>query len=309
MCYFEGKYVPLSEAKISIMTHAFNYGTACFEGIRGYWNEEKQELYLFRLREHYERMANSVRILGFKLPGTVDELCEITLELVRQAGFRENIYIRPTSYISSEVIGVKLHGLDYKFCITSQPFGAYVSTEGLKVGVSSWKRLDDNMIPARSKIAGAYVNSAFAKTEALLNGYDEAIMLTTDGHVSEGSAENFFMYMGGKLVTPPVSENILVGITRNTIMTLAREEMGIETVDRVIDRTELYIADEILLCGTGAQIAPVVSVDHRPVGNGQIGPVGQRMQEIYDEVVRGKNDNYLDWCTPVYQSKSAVAQV
>ncbi|NWJ48536.1 MAG: branched-chain amino acid transaminase [Chloroflexi bacterium] len=309
MCYFEGKYVPLAEAKISIMTHAFNYGTACFEGIRGYWNEEKQELYLFRLREHYERLANSVRILGFKLPGTVDELCEITTELVRRAGFKENIYIRPTAYIASEVIGVRLHDLKYEFCITCQPFGAYVSTDGLKVGVSSWKRIDDNMIPARSKIAGAYVNSAFAKTEALLNGFDEAIMLTSDGHVSEGSAENFFMYVGGKLVTPPVSENILVGITRNTIITLAREGLGIETVDRVIDRTELYIADEILLCGTGAQVAPVISVDRRPVGDGAIGPFAQRLQKLYDDVVRGKNPVYLSWCTPVYQTSDAIAQV
>lgn len=309
LCYFNGEYVPLAEAKISIMTHAFNYGTACFEGIRGYWNEEKQELYLFRLREHYERLASSVRILGFKLPGTVDELCEITTELVRRGGYKENIYLRPTCYISSEVIGVRLHGLEYNFCIVAQPFGAYIGTDGLKVGVSSWKRIDDNMIPARSKIAGAYVNSAFAKTEAMLNGYDEAIMLTNDGHVSEGSAENFFMYVGGKLVTPPVSENILVGITRNTIIELAKQELGIETVDRTIDRTELYTVDEMFLCGTGAQIAPVVEVDHRPVGGGKVGPLGERIQNLYMEVVSGKIEKYLNWCTPVYQTTGAMAQV
>jgi len=305
MCYFKGEYVPLAEAKISIMTHAFNYGTACFEGIRGYWNEEKQEVFLFRLREHYERLVNSTKILGFELKHTVDELCEITTGLVRHAGFKENIYIRPTCYISSEVIGVKLHGLEYDFCITCQPFGTYVGMDGLKVGVSSWKRLDDNMIPARAKIAGAYVNSAFAKTEALLNGYDEAIMLTSDGHVSEGSAENFFMLVGNKLISPPVSENLLVGITRQVIMQLAREEFGLEVVERVIDRTELYGVDEIFLCGTGAQIAPVVSVDHRPVGSGKVGPFGEKLQNLYFEVVRGQKPKYLDWCTPCYQPVAA----
>lgn len=299
--YFNGEIVPLADAKISILTHAFNYGTACFEGIRAYWNEDHQQLYLFRLREHYERMSGSVRILMMKLPGTVDELCTITRDLLVRNEFKEDVYLRPTCYISSEVIGVRLHGLDNAFSIYSLPFGSYIDIDrGLKVGVSSWKRLDDNMLPARSKIAGAYVNSAFAKSEALLNGYDEAIMLTSDGHVSEGSAENLFMFTGGKLVTPPVTENLLVGITRHTIMTIAKQELGLEIVERMIDRTELYNCDELFLCGTGAQIAPVAEVDHRPVGNGGIGPITARLQQIYFDVVRGKVDKYREWCTPVY---------
>ncbi len=196
-------------------------------------------------------MAGSVKILMMTLPGPVDELCTITRDLVRRNEFKEDVYLRPTAYLSSEVIGVRLHGLDNAFCMYSLPFGNYIDIDrGLKVGVSSWKRLDDNMLPARSKIAGAYVNSAFAKSEAILNGYDEAIMLTGDGHVSEGSAENLFMMSGGKLITPPVTENLLVGITRHTIITLARQELGLEIVERLIDRTELYTCDEFFLCGT-----------------------------------------------------------
>ncbi len=299
--YFNGEIMPLADAKISILTHAFNYGTACFEGIRAYWNEDHEQLYLFRMREHYERMSGSTRILMMKLPGTVDELCTITRDLLVRNDFREDVYLRPTCYISSEVIGVRLHGLDNAFSIYSLPFGTYIDIDrGLKVGVSSWKRLDDNMLPARSKIAGAYVNSAFAKSEAMLNGYDEAIMLTSDGHVSEGSAENLFLMTGGKLVTPPVTENLLVGITRHTIMTLARQELGLEIVERMIDRTELYNCDELFLCGTGAQIAPVAEVDHRAVGDGGIGPVTARLQQLYFDVVRGKVNKYREWCTPVY---------
>lgn len=299
--YLNGEYVPLENAKISILTHAFNYGTACFEGIRGYWNAEQKQLYLFRLREHYERMSGSSRILMMQLPGTVDELCTITRELVRRNEFNEDVYLRPTCYISSEVIGVRLHGLEYGFSIYSLPFGAYIDIDrGLKVGVSSWKRLDDNMLPARSKIAGAYVNSAFAKSEAMLNGFDEAIMLTGDGHVSEGSAENLFMLAGGKFITPPVTENLLVGITRHTVTTLLKQELGVEVEERLIDRTELYACDELFLCGTGAQIAPVAEVDHRPVGNGKIGAITAKLQQLYFDVVRGKVDKYREWCTPVY---------
>lgn len=300
-CYFNGEFIPSSEAKISIFTHAFNYGTACFEGIRGYWNEEEQQLYLFRLREHFERMSGSTRILNLKLPGTVDELCTITRDLNRRNEFRENCYMRPTLYIAEETIGVKLHGLKTGFCMYSVPFGAYIDIDrGLKVGVSSWKRIDDNMIPARAKIAGAYVNSAFAKSEALLNGFDEAIMLTSEGHVSEGSAENLFMLAGGTLITPPVKENLLVGVTRHTVMTLAKEEFGLPIIEREIDRTELYVCDELFLCGTGAQIAPVAEVDHRPVGTGQVGAFTAKLQQLYFDVVCGKVAKYKEWCTPVY---------
>ena len=303
LCYFEGKVIPLSEAKVGILTHAFSYGTACFEGIRGYYNEDHGELYLFRAQEHFVRLDYSARVLMMDLPFGPEQLVEMTSELIRRSGIRQDTYIRPSMYKASEIIGVRLHDLKDELYITVQPFGNYIDIDrALKVGVSSWKRVDDNMIPARAKITGAYVNSAFAKSEALLNGFDEAIMLDANGHVSEGSAENLFMLRNGTLYTPPVTDNILEGITRLTIMTLVQEELGLPVVERTIDRTELYSCDELLLCGTGAQIAPVGSVDHRLIGNGGIGELGRRLQTLYFEVVRGNMPKYADWCTPVYQS-------
>lgn len=301
LCYFEGKVIPLSEAKIGILTHGFSYGTACFEGIRGYFNEKHGQVYLFRAAEHYERLHQSMRVLMFGIHHSVDDLVEITADLIRRSGIYQDTYIRPSAYKSSEIIGVRLHDLKEELYITVQPFGNYIDIDrALNVGVSSWRRVDDNIIPARAKITGSYVNSAFAKTEALLNGFDEAIMLDANGHVSEGSAENLFMLRNGTVYTPPVTENILEGITRLTIMTLLREELGVPVVERPIDRTELYVCDELILCGTGAQIAPVGSVDHRPVGNGGIGELGRKLQSLYFEVVRGNVAKYSHWCTPVH---------
>ena len=308
LCYFDGEYKPLADAHLSIMTHAFNYGTAIFEGIRGYWNAEQEQLYLFRLREHFERLVLNTRIMTFQHPFTVDQLCEIAAELVRRNDYHENVYMRPTFYISAEVVGVRLHDLAVGLSMYAIPFGAYIDNErGLRCMVSSWKRNDDNTIPARSKIAGAYVNSAFAKSEAMMNGYDEGIMLSQDGHVSEGSAENIFLVMNGKLVTPPKSDNILVGVTRDTLMTLARDEMGMEIEEREIDRTELYVADEILLCGTGAQVAGVSEVDHRAIGSGELGPVTRQIQSLYFDAVYGRLPKYRDWCAPVYKAVPATA--
>ncbi len=306
--FMNGKFIAGNEAQVGVMTHALAYGTGCFEGIRGYWNEERQEVYLFRLREHYERLHRSCRIMQVALPYSVDELIDITLELVRRNGFRENCYVRPFAYKADEIIGVKLNGLTDHFLMYSVPMGDYVATTGLRCGVSSWRRIDDNMIPARAKVTGSYVNSALAKSEALQSGFDEAIMLSSEGHVSEGSAENIFLVFGNELVTPPPSENILLGVTRDTIIQLARREMDRIVRERVIDRTELYIADEIILCGTGAQIAPVVEVDHRPIGTGKMGPVAGELQRLYSEVVRGKRPEYMDWCLPVY-GKTAHAKV
>lgn len=309
LCYFEGKIIPLSEAKVGILTHGFSYGTACFEGIRGYWNEEQGQLYMFRVREHYERLHDSSRVLMIDLNLSPDDLVNLTAELLRGSGLREDVYIRPSAYKASEIIGVRLHDLKNDLYVTVQPFGNYIDIDrALKAGVSSWKRVDDNMIPARAKITGAYVNSAFAKSEAQLNGFDEAIMLDANGHVSEGSAENLFMLRNGTVYTPPVTDNILEGITRLTIMTLLREELGLPVVERTIDRTELYVCDELILCGTGAQIAPVGSVDHRDVGNGGIGELGRKLQTLYFEVVRGNVPKYLDWCTPVYEEARKPVQ-
>lgn len=299
--FFEGKFVPIEDAKISIMTHAFNYGTGAFEGIRAYWNDDDNQLYVFRMPEHYERFHKSCRIIKIELPYTVDELCELTCELLRKEGYKEDAYIRPVAYKASEGIGVKLHGLDDGFCIFCVPFGRYIEKEeGARVAVSSWRRLDDNVAPARAKITGAYINSALSKTEVVERGFDEAIVLTNDGHVSEGSAENIFLVRKGVLVTPAASENILEGITRDTVMQIAKEKFGLDTVERQIDRSELYIADEVFFCGTGVQVAAVIEVDGRPVGTGKIGPIASKIRDLYFDVAKGKVKEYKDWCQPVY---------
>jgi branched-chain amino acid aminotransferase len=299
--FFQGKIVPIEEAKISIMTHGFNYGTGCFEGIRAYWNEEGDQLYVFRLKEHYERMHRSARILRIDLPFSPDEMGQSTLELLRREGYKEDAYIRPLAYKASEIIGVRLHDLEDGFAMFALPFGRYLENEeGAHVCISSWRRVDDNATPARAKITGAYINSALSKTDAVLGGYDEALVLSGSGHISEGSAENFFMVRDGTLITPPVTANILEGITRETIITLAREEMGIQTIERSIDRSEVYVCDEALLTGTGVQVAAITKIEHRPIGRGTIGPVVTRLRELYFDVVRGKNPKYQHWCTPVY---------
>jgi branched-chain amino acid aminotransferase len=305
--FLNGQYIPANQAKVGVMTHALSYGTGVFEGIRGYWSEGREDVLIFRAREHFERLLRSCRIMQLCVPYTVDELVDIAVELIRRNGYRENVYLRPYAYKSDEIIGVKLHDLTDHFTMYCVPLGDYVSTTGLRCGVSSWRRVDDNMIPARAKIAGAYVNSAFAKTEALQNGFDEAIMLTHEGHVCEGSAENLFLVVGSELVTPPPSENILVGITRDTVMKIAQREHSRITRERVIDRTELYIADEVFLVGTGAQICPVVEIDHRPIGSGNIGPVAGELQRVYGEVVRGARPEYEDWCLPVYRPNLTAA--
>jgi branched-chain amino acid aminotransferase len=299
--FMNGEFVPAERGMISVRTHGFAYGTGCFEGIRGYWNEEDQQLYLFRIREHYQRLLRSCKILQISLPYTVEQLIEISIELIRRNEQRQDVYLRPVAYKANQTIGVRLHNLTGHFLLTTDPLGNYLDLNGLHCSVSSWRRIDDNAIPARAKICGAYVNSALAKSEAMQNGFDEAIMLTHDGHVSEGSAENIFLVINGEFVTPAPTENILQGITRDTVMELARRELGRITRECQVDRTELYIAEEILLCGTGAQIAPVTYVDHRPVGNGHIGPIGSAIQQLYFNVVRGYLPEYrTQWCTPVY---------
>jgi branched-chain amino acid aminotransferase len=299
--FFRGAFVPLRDANVNVMTHAFNYGTAVFEGVRAYWNGEEEQLFALDLIPHYERIRASARMLLMEVPYGAEELAEITVELLRRDGLREDVYIRPIIYKSSEVIGVRLHNLDADITIFGIPFGQYIDTkEGIRAQVSSWRRTDDNAIPARGKITGAYVNGAFAKSEAQLNGFDEAIVLTADGHVSEGSAENLFIVRDGILVTPPVTDNILEGITRRAVMRMARDELELEVQERQIDRTELYIAEEVFLCGTGAQLSPVIEIDRRRVGEGRPGPIARRLSQIYFDAVRGRLDAYRDWLTPVY---------
>jgi branched-chain amino acid aminotransferase len=299
--YFRGAFVPLREANINVMTHGFNYGTAVFEGVRAYWNQDEEQLYGLELIAHYERIRASARLLMMEVDHSAEELAQITVELLRRDGLREDVYIRPVVYKSSELIGVRLHNLESEITIFAVPFGQYIDTEaGIRAQVSSWRRTDDNAIPARAKITGAYVNSALAKSEAQLNGFDEAIVLTSDGHVSEGSAENLFIVKGGKLVTPAGTDNILEGITRRRLMEIAGAELGVEVVERSIDRTELYAAEEVFLCGTGAQISPVIEIDRRKIGDGRPGAITRRLSRIYFDAVRGRLPAYRDWLTPVY---------
>jgi branched-chain amino acid aminotransferase len=299
--YFGGQFVPADQAKVSIATHAFNYGTACFEGLRAYWSEPAQQLFIFRPIEHYERLLRSARLLLMDVGLTAQQMTDITVELLRKEGFREDTYIRPLAYKADEGIGVRLHGIRDAFAMFAVPFGEYLPVKaGAKAGVSSWRRVDDNAVPARAKITGAYINSALAKSEALLNGFDEAIVLTQDGHVSEGSAENIFVVRNGELLTPPVSDNILEGITRSTIIEIAQRELGIRTVERPIDRSELYGADEVFFAGTGVQVVPVIEIDRRPVGTGARGPLTARLETLYFDIVRGLLPKYRAWCVPVY---------
>lgn len=299
--YFNKQFLPLTEAKVSIRTNALQYGTGIFEGIRAYWNQTEQQLFVFKLPEHYERMLNNCNVLKLKVGHDVKELCAITVDLLRRNQPKEDTYIRPLAFISSEGIGPKLVGYETGFGIYTLPLGDYIDTStGIKVGVSSWRRIDDNSIPARCKVTGSYVNSALAKTEALEQGYDEAVFLTQDGFVCEGSAENIFLVRDGVLVTPDLSQDILEGITRSVLISLCRDELGLKVIERQVGRTELYVAEEAFLCGTGAQVSSIVEVDRRPVGNGRIGPITARIQQLYFEVVKGRHPKYRHWCTPVY---------
>ncbi|HET7031070.1 MAG TPA: branched-chain amino acid transaminase [Candidatus Limnocylindrales bacterium] len=299
IAYFEGDFVPMRDAKVSIMTHAFMYGTATFEGIRGYWNADQGTLYGLKIREHVERIRQSCRILMMEDVPSVDELMGLIVETVRRNHFREDIYIRPSFYKSTKAIGVRLHHLENQLYIIAIPFGNYVDTDnGIRVMTSSWRRNADEALPARGKIVGGYVNMAFQKSEAELNGYDEAVVLTADGHVNEASAANLFVVRDGVALTPPVNDDLLEGVTRKAMMELLKNEK-VPVQERSIDRSELYVADELFLCGTGVQISPVTEIDHRPIGSGQIGPITSLVKERYFDAVRGRLPEYRHWLTAI----------
>ena len=296
--FFRGDYVPLKDANVNIMTHALHYGTGVFEGIRGNWNEEKGVVNIFRLREHYERLLRGCRLLMLDIPYTADQLCEITVELVERNAHQQDIYIRPLAYKSAELVAnLKLQDIASDFTLITVPFGNYLGSDTLRCCTSSWRRVDDPMIPARLKISGIYVNSILAKTEATLSGFDEAIILNHDGHVCEGSGENIFVIADGKMITPSLEDNVLPGITRDTVIQLAHGELGLDLIERSIDRSELYLADEVLLSGTAAHLTPVVELDSRPIGDGRPGPISTKLQEMYFEIVVGRNPKYMHWCT------------
>ena len=301
IAYFEGEYVPIENAKISILTHAFNYGTGLFEGIRGYYSAEEDNILVFRLDEHVDRFVRNFNVLCMEVPESRDRIREVCLDVVRRSEFREGVYIRPVCYKSEHSLGPRLKGVESSFCCYAIALGDYVDTRnGLDVCVSSWRRLSDNAIPSRAKTTGSYINSSLASTESTQAGFDEAIFLREDGTVAEGSAMNIFMVSNNRLITPPPTADILVGITRNTVMELAAEELGIEVIERSIARTELYVCDELFFCGTGAQVAPVRSVDRRVLGEGKPGPVSSKLQEVYFDVVQGRAEKYRRWCSPVY---------
>jgi branched-chain amino acid aminotransferase len=298
-CYFQGRIMPMAEATVSIATHALNYGTGCFEGIRAYWDQDREELYVLKGLEHYERLHRSAKILKIDVPYAPDELLAITVDMLRRNNFRQDVYIRPLAFKAAPIIKVTLTGVRDEFGVFAVPMGDYVSTSGLRVAVSSWLRIADNIIPSRAKVTGAYINAALASDAAAAEGYDEAIMLGQDGQVAEASSSNLFMVRGGRIVTTPVTSDILEGITRQAVFEMARR-LDIPYEERAIDRTELYVADEVFLCGTGVQVAGVVEIDRRPVGDGRPGPITNRLQSTYFRAVRGQDPAYRHWLTPVY---------
>lgn len=294
--FFEGRVVPLSEAKINIATHGFLYGTAVFGGMRAYWNEEKQRLFVFRPYDHFKRLLNSGRMLAMSIPYDEESLIQLTLDLLRTDNWQRDVYLRPTIYKADMGIGVRLHDLKDEFCMFVLAFEKYVKNDtDAHVTVSSWRRIDDNVIPARGKVSGAYANSALIKTDANRAGFDEALVLDHNGHLSEGSAMNIFMVRDGVLVTPPVTDNILEGITRRSIIEIAKKELGLDVVERSIDRTEVFIAEEMFMTGTAAQVVAVTKIDHRPVGSGSMGPVTSKLRAAFDDIVRAKNLKFLHW--------------
>ena len=298
--FMNGEYIEADKAVLPVRTHAFLYGTSVFEGIRAYYNKEEDQLYAFRVKEHYERLLHSAKVMWMKSPYTIEEYENITKDLLKLNGYKTDVYIRPTLYKSSQKVGPTLTDNEDSFLIFTTPFGDYFEGDrGLKLCVSSWRRTSDNAIPPRAKVSGAYANSALIKTDAHEAGFDDAVVLSESGQVTEGSAMNIFLVINRTLVTSSTTDDILVGVTRNTVIELAHE-LGIPVKERSIDRTELYAAEEAFCCGTGAQIVPVESIDHRIVGDGKIGNITKQIQELYFNVVKGKVDKFKKWCTPVY---------
>lgn len=299
--YMDGNYVEKEKATIPVMTHGFLYGTSIFEGIRAYYNPEEKQLYAFRVPEHFERLKRSAKVMHMQVTNSVDELCDITKTLLNKNNYQEDTYIRPTMYKSAQKIGTHLLNNTDSLLIFSVAMGDYIDTsKGLRVCVSNWRRTSDNAIPPRAKIGGAYANAALIATDSRLAGFDDAIVLSENGTVTEGSAMNLFLVMDGKLVTTQTTDNILKGITRDTIIELAKDVLGLEVIERVIDRTELYIADEAFYCGTGAQVSPIVNIDNRDLGDGKVGPISSKLQKLYFDVVKGRVPEYKKWCMPIY---------
>lgn len=296
--YFAGQIVPLAQAQVSIATHALQYGTAVFGGIRGYLDADGHTINLFRLHDHCVRFVQSAGLIKLRLPFDAKGLAALACELTRCNAPTTTVYLRPFAYKASFSLVPALRGPD-GFALYMQPLDSFYSIAGgLSVMVSSWQRIADRVIPARGKVAGGYINASIAKDEAYDYGFDDAIMLNERGKVSEGSASNIFVVRDGVLITPPVTADILEGITRRSLIQIAHD-LGIPVVERELDRTELYVADEIFFCGTGVQVSWIGQIDRRPVGGGCEGPLTARLRERFFAIVQGKVPAYADWLTPV----------
>jgi branched-chain amino acid aminotransferase len=300
MAFFKDRVIPYAEAQVGLLTHTLNYGTGVFAGVRGYWNKDEPNLLVFRLDDHMRRLHESARLMRMNLALSEEATARAVIDLLRAEGLKEDCYIRPLAFYSDELIGVRLHGLTTSLGIVAVPFGRYIDkADGAHCTVSSWRRPDDSVIPARGKITGSYANSAFAKSDAELAGFDEAILLNHAGYVSEGSGENIFIVRRGVVATPSLNQSVLEGITRRSLITLLRDELGVAVEERPIDRGELFMADEVFLTGTAAQITAVSKIDHRPVGSGHLGPLTKKLRDLFFDVVHGRVAKYRAWCTPV----------
>jgi branched-chain amino acid aminotransferase len=296
--WFDGQYLKWEEAKVPIFVHALHYGTAVFEGIRAYPSNEN--LYIFRLKEHMDRLRKSANVYSFTSKFSADELCKAAVDLIRKNGIRESCYIRPLTFVG-------MHGIDLNVTKNSPthttiiifPFAKYFKGDGISACISSWRRIDDESIPPMAKASGNYLNSVLATQECRRNGYDESILLDSNGCVSEASGENIFVVRNGKLHTPQLSDSILEGITRDTAITIARE-LGYDVVERPISRTELYLADEIFLTGTAAEIIAITKIDGNIIGNGREGTMTKSIRENYEAIVIGKSDKFMGWLTPTW---------
>ena len=298
--FLDGEYIESDKATIPVRTHAFLYGTGVFEGIRAYYNKDEDQMYAFRMKEHYERMLRSAKVMWMESPYTVEEYCQITKDLLNKNGYRQNAYIRPTLYKSSIKVGPSLDNNKDSFLLFTTPLNDYYdASKGLKVCVSNWRRNSDNAIPPSVKVTGAYANASLIKTDALFAGFDDAIVLNDAGQVTEGSAMNLCFVQNGKIVTTNTTDDILVGVTRNTVLEMAKY-LRIPTVERAVDRSEVYVFDEVFCCGTGAQIMPITSIDHRTIGDGSTGEITRKIQELYYDIVQGKVEEFKHWCTPIY---------
>jgi len=298
--YIDGAWVDDEHATVSVRSRALNYGLGCFGGIRGYLADDGKEVFVFRLDAHVKRLADSCRVLYLRLPGDIRQVSDIIIELLRRNDVRHDVYIRPLALHNSTKLAPVLDEESSSFVAFCMPLKRYIDKDAIDVCISSWRRVADNAMPTRTKPTGAYLNSALARRDAADNGFDEAILLTEDGKVSEGSAEHVFIVRDGVLYSPPSTEDNLDGITRRTLITLAGEDLGLRFEERTIGRSELYVSDELFLCGTGAQVTPVRSVDRRLVGDGAIGPITRRIQQQFDDVVHGRVAHRRDWLTPVW---------